>query len=140
VSRIFFDSNLFVYMLEKSPFSSAARALRLRMLERGDQLITSTFTLGEILVRPMSLARVDIVDHYQRLFRSARFNVVAFDFECGPIYGRIRQDRSIKPADAIQLACAARAQCDLFVTNDDRLSRKVIPGIHFIVPLDRVYL
>ena len=46
-----------------------------------------------------------------------------------------RQDRSIRPPDAIQLACASAARVDLFITNDERLSRRVVPGIHFIQSL-----
>jgi len=56
------------------------------------------------------------------------------------MYASVRQDRSISPPDAIQLSCAAVAQVDLFVTNDDRLSRKVVPGIQFVAALDKVFL
>jgi predicted nucleic acid-binding protein len=47
---------------------------------------------------------------------------------------------SIRPPDAIQLACAAQVGVDLFITNDDRLSRITIPGIEFLVPLARAFL
>lgn len=46
----------------------------------------------------------------------------------------------IRPPDAIQLACAAQVGVDLFITNDDRLSRLTIPGIQFLVPLERAFL
>jgi hypothetical protein len=36
------------------------------------------------------------------------------------------------------LASAASAAADLFVTNDARLQGKHVPGIQFIVPLNRV--
>ena len=36
----------------------------------------------------------------------------------------------------MQLACAAVAGVDMFITNDQRLSRHVVPGIHFIQSLD----
>ena len=42
--------------------------------------------------------------------------------------------------DAIQLACAAAGGTDLFITNDDRLSRKNVPGIAFIQSLQRTFL
>jgi hypothetical protein len=56
------------------------------------------------------------------------------------IYASIRQDRTISPPDAIQLSCAAAAGIDMLVTIDDRLSRKKIPGIQFLVSLDRAFL
>lgn len=45
------------------------------------------------------------------------------------------KNRSIHPTDAIQLACASVAGVDMFITNDHRLSRHVVPGIHFIQSL-----
>ena len=38
--------------------------------------------------------------------------------------------------DAIQLACAAAAEVDLFITNDSRLNRRNIPGVKFISGLN----
>ena len=54
----------------------------------------------------------------------------------GPILAVLRA----RDMDAIQLACAATAETNLFVTNDARLSRKVVSGVDFIVPLDQVFL
>ena len=60
-----------------------------------------------------------------------------FDHFAARAYAAIRKDRGIRPPDAIQLACAVTARVDLFITNDERLSQKVISGIHFITSLDR---
>jgi predicted nucleic acid-binding protein len=46
----------------------------------------------------------------------------------------------LKHPDAIQLACATNARCDLFITNDDRLSQKIVPGIQFIASLERAFV
>jgi predicted nucleic acid-binding protein len=59
--------------------------------------------------------------------------VLPFDLAAAEAYAHIRQDRTVGPADAIQLACAESAQADLFITNDDRLSQKNIPGVSFFV-------
>ena len=55
-----------------------------------------------------------------------------FDHAAAAAFAGIRRDRSIAPPDAIQLACASVAGVDMFITNDHRLSRQVVPGIHFI--------
>ena len=55
-------------------------------------------------------------------------------------YAAIRRDRGIRPPGAIQLACAASAGMDLFVTNDARLRGKRVEGIQFMVPLERTPL
>jgi hypothetical protein len=40
----------------------------------------------------------------------------------------------------VQLACASAAAVDLFITNDERLSTKIIPGIKFVTSLERATL
>jgi len=66
--------------------------------------------------------------------------LIPFDQKAAQIYATVRQDRSIKAPDAIQLACAASNQIDLFITNDDRLSKKSVSGVHFITSLGAAYL
>jgi predicted nucleic acid-binding protein len=140
MSRIFWDTNLFIYLIE----DSGARGRRVadlaqRMIERGDQLFTSMLTLGEILVKPLEKQRPDLQESYAALFTENAI-LIPFDRDAARIYANVRQDRSIAPPDAIQLSCAAAAKIDMFVTNDDRMSRKKIPGIHFLVSLDRSFL
>ena len=110
------------------------------MTSRGDQLFTSALTLGEILVKPLAVQRPDLVQRYVALFRHPSITVVPFDLDAASFYARIRQDRSIHRGDAMQLACAAAAGIDLLITNDSRLSQKVIPGINFISSLERAPL
>jgi predicted nucleic acid-binding protein len=66
--------------------------------------------------------------------------VIPFSKDAARAYVRIRGDRSIRPPDAIQLACASAAGIDRFITNDERLSRKSIPGVQFLVSLERAFL
>jgi predicted nucleic acid-binding protein len=138
VTRVFWDTNIFVYLLEGGPHAARVKQLRARMLERGDQLVTSALTLGELLVKPHEQGEAVVRDHLTTLRSIA--TIVPFDESCAPRYAAIRADRSIKPPDAIQLACAASVDVDLFVTNDDRLSRKHVPGVKFIASLERAYL
>jgi uncharacterized protein len=71
------------------------------------------------------------------MFSCPEIHVVTFDAGAAQHYGRVRQDTAIRVPDAIQLACAASSGVDLFITNDDRLSRKIIPGINFITSVAR---
>ena len=58
MSRIFWDTNLFIYLLEdKGELTERVVSLRERMAERSDELLTSTLTVGEILVRPFEALR-----------------------------------------------------------------------------------
>jgi predicted nucleic acid-binding protein len=106
------------------------------MLERGDQLLTSALTLGEILVKPVEQRDDFLCKKFEEAITSAA-TVIPFDVNAAGLYAQLRQDRSLRPPDAIQLACAGAAGVDLFITNDARLQSKQVAGIQFMVPLDR---
>jgi predicted nucleic acid-binding protein len=132
LAKIFWDTNLFIYLFENN-MNHVGRVQEIRrgMLLRGDQLCTSSLTVGEILVKPVAAGRQDLVDQYRTFFRHPALLVIAFDFAAAASYAQIRQDSAIRPSDAIQLACAASQKVDLFITNDDRLSKKHVRGIQF---------
>lgn len=138
MSRIFWDTNLFIYLFEDyGPLSKAAVALRTKMLARGDQLLTSTLTLGEVLVKPMERGDMQLCAQYETAMTAAAL-MLPFDAKAARIYASLRSDRALRAPDAVQLACSAGAGTDLFVTNDTRLQGKQVDGIQFIVPLERV--
>jgi predicted nucleic acid-binding protein len=140
MSRIFWDTNLFIYLFEEyKTLSRQTEGLRKKMLARGDQLLTSTLTVGEVLVKPLEQGATDISRKYEQAIASAAL-VISFDLNAARVYAALRQDRSLRAPDAIQLACAASVGVDLFVTNDDHLQGRHVDGIQFIVPLDRVPL
>lgn len=138
--RVFFDTNLFIYMFEgEEPFRSRMLEIRKRMIERGDRIVTSAMTLGEVLVKPTKLGQTSLIEQYDRAIR-ATSEVVTFDARIAWRYASLRATHSIRSADAIQLACAAHKGVDLFITNDKQLHSLNVPGIGFIAPLDKVPL
>lgn len=140
MSRVFWDTNLFIYLFEDAGGLGARVAeIRARMLERGDQLYTSTLTLGEVLVKPIEAGDEDLRQRYEEIILG-RSVVLPFSVEASRVYARVRNDRAIRPPDAIQLACASHARIDLFITNDDRLSSRSVEGVQFITSLDRAFL
>lgn len=140
MSRIFWDTNIYIYLYEDSgALSKKAAVLRSRMLERGDQLLTSTLTMGEILVKPMEEGDIELCDRYEQAIAATSL-LIPFDVDAAKVYASLRRDRSLRPPDAIQLACAAASGTDLFVTNDSRLQSKHVPGIQFIVSLEQAPL
>jgi len=140
MSRVFWDTNLFIYLIEGTGDRSR-QVLELygRMRERGDTLFTSALTVGEVLVKPVERNNDALRRRYEQALSSGA-TVLPFDIDAAPHYAEIRQDRSIRPPDAIQLACAAAAEMDLFITNDDRLTRKSVRGIQFIQPLGNAFI
>ena len=140
MSRIFWDTNLFIYLIEDhGELSERVAQLRNRMVERSDDLYISALTLGEILVKPFEAGNEVLGRRYEAALRQGAA-IIPFDVDAARLYAAIRKDRTIRPPDAIQLACAAQARVDLFITNDERLSTKSIPRIQFVSSLQRAFL
>jgi predicted nucleic acid-binding protein len=99
--------------------------------------LTSVMSLGEVLVAPLRNGDHALAQRYRQIFRGRGVSVLPFVEPAAEAFARIRLRGSIKPPDAIQLATAATAGCDLFLTNDDRLVGVTVPGIHFITSFDK---
>jgi predicted nucleic acid-binding protein len=140
VSRIFWDTNLYIYLLEgQGAAAKRVTALREAMLSRGDQLITSTLTLGEVLVKPLEKEEWELARKYEEAIVATSL-LIPLDTKAAKVYARLRGERTLRAADAMQLACAASAGVDLFITNDARLQTKRVEGVQFIVSLERAPL
>jgi len=139
VARIFWDSNLFIYLFEDNPdWSLRVVEFRERMMARQDHLVTSWLTIGEVLTKPKELGDSILEKTYLTFFQCGAVELVPFELEAARRYGEIRSRERVRPPDAIQLACAAAGGVDLFVTNDNRLSGLVISGITFITSLAKI--
>jgi uncharacterized protein len=137
VSRVYWDTMLFIYWLEDHPqFAKRVDAIHSRMEQRHDQLITGTFTFGEVLAGAYRKGALKLADESKRMLRGVVAEVIPFTIETADRYAQIRGSLGIAPADAIHLASAAEAGTDLFLTNDKSLLGKIIPGIQFIASLD----
>ena len=133
MARVFWDTNLFIYLFEKNAeWSPRVIELRRRMLARGDELLTSYLTVGEVITKPKQLNNAMLERSYLNFFSGGSVELVTFSLDAAQRYGDIRSRERIRPADAIQLACASAARTDLFVTNDSRLSGLVVSGVTFV--------
>lgn len=138
MSRIFLDTNFFIYLIEgASPQAARARYLIRAFATRRDEILTSVMSLGEVLVAPFSKGDVALAQRYRRIFHGPGITVLPFLEPAAEAFARIRMQRAIKPPDAIQLATAGTAGCDLFLTNDERLTGVTVPGVHFITSFEK---
>jgi predicted nucleic acid-binding protein len=108
------------------------------MLARGDELLTSYLTVGEIITKPKQLGNIMLERSYLNFFVGGSVELVAFGLDAAKRYGEIRSRERVRPADAVQLACASAAGTDLFVTNDNRLSGLVVSGVTFVTGIERI--
>lgn len=137
MSLVFWDTMLFIYWLEDHPvFGERVHRIFDGMQERGDTLCTSAFTIGEILVAPLKEGESETASKIMRLMQPPFVRILSFTAETAVEFARIRARLPVSAADAIQLACAAEARVDLFLTHDRGLANKHVPGIQFVANLD----
>ncbi len=137
MSLIYWDSMLFVYMLEAHPvYGPAVDSILDKMIRRGDILCTSVFSVGEVLGGPKRRGSQSEVDTIKQFFVSGNVKVLPFTLETADRFASIRAVVRVSPADAIHLASAAEAGADMFITNDEDLHDLSIPGIKFIADLE----
>ncbi len=132
--RIFWDTMLFIYLLEGVPgLSDRAEQLLANSKERGDVLFTSYLALGEVLVGTAGSdhKRAEI----EAALKEIGFSFLAFDARAVEPFRRLRTQK-VRVADSIHLACAASAGMNLFLTGDKALLKLHIPGIHFILDFE----
>ncbi len=133
MSRIFWDSMLFIYLLEDHPaFSARVGQLLDRAYNRGDSLYTSYFVLGEVMAGVDKSPQPQKMKAVRETVREMGFTCLPFDEGAVAPFSRLRSKERLKIADAIHLACAASAGIDLFLTGDKQLTKLDIPGIQFI--------
>lgn len=138
MSRIFWDTNVFIYLFEgETDISMQVRDMRQRMLSRKDELLTSWMTVSEIQVQPKREGSDKLCEQYKTAITGTA-EVLSFDEHAANAYVQIRASTNVRGADAIQLACASAAGAELFVTNDKKLHGLRVPNIDFITPIDRV--
>ena len=110
MARVFWDTNLFIYLFENNAERSP-RVVELRrgMRSRHDDLLTSWLTVGETLTKPKEAGNAMLEKSYLNFFLSGVVELIAFEAEASRRYAEIRSRERVRPADAIQLACAAAA-------------------------------
>ena len=137
MSRIYWDSMLFIYWIEGHPIHARRISQILeRMTQRGDLLCTSTFTLAEVLTGPYRRGDERLASRIRDVFHGPEIETLPFTTATADIYASIRGRFGFSPADAIHLASAAEVKTDIFLTNDDVLVGKGIPNIQFVAKID----
>lgn len=133
MSRIFWDTMMFVYLMDNHPaYSTRVRQLLDRSYRRGDSLCTSYLALGEIVVGAEKSPIRGKASSIRSAIEEMGFSFLIFGDRAVVPFSSLRAKQKVKVADAIHLACAASAGVDLFLTGDKDLVRLDVPGIQFI--------
>ncbi len=133
MSRIYWDTMLFIYLLEDHPdFAPRVRQLLERSYKRRDALFTSYLALGEVLAGAEKSPQPEKTMAVRQTLQEMGFSYLPFDGGAVGVFSRLRARERLRVADSIHLACAASAGIDLFLTGDQQLIRLDIPGIQFV--------
>ena len=94
MSRIFLDTNFFIYLIQGTgPQSVRTKYLRNAFSVRRDEILTSVITLGELLVEPMRAGDYSLVQRYKQILRSPGITVLPFLESAAEAFASIRRDK-----------------------------------------------
>lgn len=117
--RIYLDSAPVIYLIERvMPFYTRLQAL----LRSADRLVVSDLTRLECRVLPMRNANTLLLMGYDTFFEEHVSEVLPLTKAVIDRATEIRAYYRFGVADSIHLAAALVANCDLFLTNDLRLT------------------
>lgn len=137
MSRVYWDTQLFIYWLEDHPVhASRLELVRQRMEARGDLLCTSVYTLSEILVAPYRRGGAELAASIRERLRPPGVELLPFTEAVADRCAQLCGQQGVAAADAIHLATAAVAGVDLFLTHSQGLVGMAVPGVRFIAPLE----
>ncbi|HYL36539.1 MAG TPA: PIN domain-containing protein [Bryobacteraceae bacterium] len=123
--RIALDTSVFIYQLEANPLYVALTDSIFMWVEQPDHAaVTSTITMLELLVQPYRDRSEQRVNEYYGLLSTyPNLRWIAPDLEVADMASRIRAAHRLRTPDALQAACATRAQATGLITNDPVFER-----------------
>lgn len=138
----YLDSSVLIGWLKRERIGDVDRGAigdhLLRAAERGDYVITiSALTFAEVHKVPRSGAAALSANEDERILaflENDYFEVVPLDRQIGEEANRLCRSHSLHPNDAIHLASALRARCDVLLAWDRPLVRAQHPQIRIEEP------
>jgi predicted nucleic acid-binding protein len=126
-NALYLDSNIIIFSVEEgNPWSDQLRVL-FRSIDQGAlQAFTSELTIAEVLAKPMALGARDLIEKYDQLLATdSVVKVVPVDRTVLRAAAELRAQIGTKLLDAIHVATARLHACNLFLTQDQDLGRKI---------------
>lgn len=122
--RVFLDTNFFIYLLESVPqFTNKCEEIHRLYQSTGFRFITSSVSIMEYLVKLYKENDYQKIANFYAFLVDAAIEIIPISADIANIAAQVRSENiSIKQMDAIQIAVAITQNCDVFVTNDKRLS------------------
>ena len=120
---VYLDSNIVIYLVEQPvQFGQRATARFAELLAAGDRIVVSDLTRLECRSHAIAIGDQVSLAQYDAFFAQAPERVVLLTTAVCDRAAVIRGQYRLKIPDAIHLGAALEAGCDVFLTNDTRLT------------------
>jgi predicted nucleic acid-binding protein len=120
MKRVYLDSCITIYFVEKHPKFSSKIEERLLALNDADAVCCSPLSRLECLVVPLRNNDLPLIGAFEAFFQTQV--VLDMTTDCFDLAARLRADHpNLKTPDALHLSSAEVHGCDEFWTNDHRL-------------------
>ena len=135
--RVYFDANIFIYLLEGfSEFEVDLAAIRESILHQECEIHTSGLTLCEVLVLPFRQNNTQLIAQYRSFIEgSGAFTIHPTTVETYLRASLYRGQFGMKTPDAIHIATAVENNCSVFLTNDQAIKGPSSMTIIHLTPL-----
>ena len=125
VHRLFVETAPLIYFIERHPvYIEQMRAIMGYIDDGRVTGVTSVITLTEVLTRPFQQNQTEIQRAYQDILLHSRYFVlVPVTAQVAVRAAELRAAYQLRTPDALQIAAALDADCEVFLTNDKKLQR-----------------
>ena len=137
--RIYLDSNIFIYAYEcETDLGHAARRAFALIDERDAVGVTSELTLAEVLPRPLKEQNAALEHAYEAVFHGRQgMETYPLCLSILRLSAPLVAQSSLRQVDALHVATAIDAACDVFLTEDRRV--RVPAGVRLLNLSDRMF-
>jgi predicted nucleic acid-binding protein len=138
VTKVFLDTSPVVYYVEAVPaFAEVAKGIFALIGEGQMQGVVSPVTLAECVTLPIRLGQVELRQWFTDLLTGTDgISLVNIDAAIAQQAAELRIRYGLKLPDALQVATAIAAGCEVFLTNDVALKRVTELRVLPLVELD----
>lgn len=119
---VFLDSNIVIYLIERTPhFGEAATRRVQEIIAQGQRMLVSDLVRMECYVRPLQLHDDVTLSAFNGYFDSEEVDVGSITAAVCNRAALIRAQCGFRPMDSLHLATAVESGCERFLTHDVRL-------------------
>ena len=125
VQRLYIETAPLIYYVEEHPTYIAKMDAIVKSVESGGlTALSSVITLTEVLSQPIRIGNTTLEQEYRDiLVNSGSYQLVTINIQMAEAAAALRAQYGLRTPDALHIATAIHAGCDVFLTNDSGIKR-----------------